>query len=170
MILQTQRFFQNSQVYVESWMSLWGSQSVHVFRRAEYPPSPTPPVVSILLCGEEVNSSLLPTPPGKLECRLLCLPQLSPTCHGERWRQARCAPKGRIFRREMTTVLPRTRLGKRSPMGALVTVPCGAAEGLQGPEGDDSAMGPVAASGFPSRSRVKLYPGQKVNGNQGAVS
>ncbi|XP_023681101.1 zinc finger protein 395a [Paramormyrops kingsleyae] len=62
----------------------------------------------------------------------------------------------------MTTVLPRTRLGKRSPMGALVTVPCGVAEGLQGPEGDDTAMGPGAASGFPSRSRVKLYPGQKV--------
>ncbi|KPP74760.1 zinc finger protein 395a-like [Scleropages formosus] len=67
----------------------------------------------------------------------------------------------------MATVLPKTRLGKRSPMGALVMAPCPTTDVLldaraHGPEVDEVCAGPGVQAGFQPCSRVKLYPGQKV--------
>ncbi|KAJ8393034.1 hypothetical protein AAFF_G00069380 [Aldrovandia affinis] len=56
-------------------------------------------------------------------------------------------------RQIMTTPLPRSRLGKRSPMGARVIGPCPAKDGLQE---DRSSFGP----GF--QSQVKMHSVQKV--------
>lgn len=59
----------------------------------------------------------------------------------------------------MATVLPRSRLGKRSPLGALV---CNSAvEGLTDVGGHGDTDGPPGM-GVHGAHRVKLYPGQRV--------
>lgn len=60
------------------------------------------------------------------------------------------------------TVLPRTRLGKRSPMGALVcnSSPEGLAE--VGGHGDTDGA-PGTGAGVHGVHKVKLYPGQRVS-------
>ncbi|XP_030628156.1 zinc finger protein 395a isoform X2 [Chanos chanos] len=63
-------------------------------------------------------------------------------------------------------MLPKTRLGKRSPLGALVCGPCSSVEGLPetGPNGDTMGEPVALAVGTAHQGlhRVKLYPGQKV--------
>ncbi|KAG7465768.1 hypothetical protein MATL_G00157040 [Megalops atlanticus] len=65
----------------------------------------------------------------------------------------------------MTSVLPKTRLGKRSPMGALVAAPCSLTDGLL--ENGTAGSGNMPGSGFQNHGRVKLHSGQKVYVNCG---
>lgn len=65
-------------------------------------------------------------------------------------------------------VLPRSRLGKRSPLGALLCNSLG--EGLMDVRHGDTDGAPVISgigTGVHGGHRIKLYPGQRVSQSEG---
>ncbi|MFT7812987.1 zinc finger protein 395a-like [Arapaima gigas] len=101
---------------------------------------------------------------------VLSLAALSVSSHGgRRSPRGACTPVERGYRRDMATAVPKLRLGKRSPMGALVSPSCPSTDVLldntrtHGHEAEEAPVGSGPQATFQPCSRVKLHPGQKVN-------